>query len=601
MDIFVIEKKEAWLSFYEKLRDKTMRLCYHKTHFNGIGCIITGSNCRNTTDLFSQEKTFWQRCRYLKTNDSKTFDPGPVLETQVLIIGGGATGTGLARDLALRGVECILVEKQDINAGASGANHGLLHSGARYIASDPAAAAECHRENRLLKRLAPHCIEDTGGLFVAVAGDDETYIADFPALCRASGIPCKALTPAEAREMEPCLSDRLIAAYAVDDAAIDPFKLSLDHMAQALRHGGRLVRFSQVVDFRIKSGRIVAARLRNNLTGRISEVRADVVVNAAGAWARHVAALAGISIRMRYSKGSLLVTHHRMGRRVINRLRKASNGDILVPGGTVSILGTTSERCESPDIIYPEIQEVDHIIDEGAAMIPSLATTRYIRAYCGVRPLVSTGEDGDDRSVSRGFSLIDHADQDPALENFITITGGKLTTFRLMAEKTADRVCRRLGICRPCRTHCDPLPQTVDARWTEPGLTPGLWVRKNDPDDMLVCECEMVPQSIVDQIVESIRHQNGEPSLNAIGLRSRIGKGPCQGTFCSQRLAAYLYDKGELSGQQGLSDLRTFLEKRWRGQQPLLWDISLAQAELLEAMHSGLFGLENVDATPQEP
>ena len=97
------------------------------------------------------------------------------LETQVLIIGGGATGTGLARDLALRGVESILVEQGDINSGTSGANHGLLHSGARYIASDPAAARECRDEGALIKRLAAQCVEDTGGLFVAVEGDDEAW------------------------------------------------------------------------------------------------------------------------------------------------------------------------------------------------------------------------------------------------------------------------------------------------------------------------------------------------------------------------------------------------------------------------------------------
>jgi glycerol-3-phosphate dehydrogenase len=514
------------------------------------------------------------------------------LETQVLIIGGGVTGTGLARDLALRGVDCVLVEKQDINAGASGGNHGLLHSGARYIASDPAAAGECRRENLLLKKLAPHCIEDTGGIFVAVAGDDETYIADFPGMCAASGIPAQFLNPAEAREREPALSDRVIAAYAVEDAAIDPFKLSLDNLAQAMQQGCRLQRFSEVAGFDIRDGRIRTAHLRNSLTGRTSVISAEVVVNAAGAWAGQVATLAGLKIHIRYSKGSLLVTHHRIGRRVVNRLRKATDGDILVPGGTVSILGTTSERCASPDDIHPEIHEVDRIIDEGAAMIPVLGTTRYIRAYCGVRPLISASDEGDDRSVSRGFALIDHADEDPGLANFITITGGKLTTFRLMAEKTADRVCRRLGNCRPCRTHSEPLPPTVDARWTEPGLTPGLWIQKNDPRDMLLCECEMVPQSVVDQIVQSIRSQGGLPSFNAIGLRSRIGKGPCQGTFCSQRLAAYLYDRGELDDAQGLGELRSFLEKRWRGQQPLLWDIALAQAELLEAMHCGLFGLE---------
>ena len=110
------------------------------------------------------------------------------MQTQVLIIGAGITGAGVARDLALRGVHCIIVEKQDVNAGASGGNHGLLHSGARYIASDPASAVECQRENHLLKHLAAHCIEATGGLFVAVAGDDENYIADFSSTSRRYGI-----------------------------------------------------------------------------------------------------------------------------------------------------------------------------------------------------------------------------------------------------------------------------------------------------------------------------------------------------------------------------------------------------------------------------
>ncbi len=519
------------------------------------------------------------------------------METQVLIIGGGITGTGLARDLSLRGIACVLVEKQDINAGASGANHGLLHSGARYVASDPGTAAECRRESLLLKKLAPHCIEDTGGLFVAVAGDDDQYIADFPGLCRASGIPVQPLTPAEARRREPALAENVIAAYAVEDAAVDPFKLALDNLVQARSGGCRVMCFTEVTAFRIQAGRIQTVQLRHALTGHETELGAEVVVNAAGAWAGQIAALAGLRIPILYSKGSLLVTHRRICRQFINRLRKGADGDILAPGGTVSILGTTSERCASPDGIRPDIDEVDRIIDEGAAMVPALATTRYIRAYCGVRPLIGNAADGDDRAVSRGFALIDHAEEDPGLENCITITGGKLTTFRLMAEKTADRVCERLGIRRPGSTYHAPLPPNAAARWTEPGLTPGVWFRGNDPGDMLLCECEMVPRSVVDQVVRSIRGQEGHPGFNAIGLRSRLGKGPCQGTFCSQRLAAYLYDRGDLHADRGLAEIKAFLEKRWRGLQPLLWDISLAQAELLEAMHCGLFGLEQSDGS----
>ncbi len=514
------------------------------------------------------------------------------MQTQVLIIGGGATGTGLARDLALRGVECVLVEKQDINAGASGGNHGLLHSGARYIASDPASACECNKEGRLLKKLAPHCIETTGGLFVAVAGDDEKYVADFPGMCAKASIDTTPLDLNTALELEPALSQKLIAAYAVDDATIDPFKLSLDNIAHAQQLGSRLLRHTQVIRFQIHRNRIEKVSALNHVTGQEETIEPQIVVNASGAWAANVAALAGCTIKMVYSKGSLLVTQERISRRVINRLRLATNGDILVPGGTVSILGTTSERTESPDAIYPKIHEVDHIIEQGAAMMPVLASTRYIRAYCGVRPLISNGGDGDDRSVSRGFALIDHSEGPGPINNFITISGGKLTTFRLMAEKTADRVCHHLGISAPCLTRSEPLPNTVDARWTEPGLAPNQWIRNNDPDDILLCECEMVPQSVVDTIVSSLKRRQGQPSMKAIGLRSRIGKGPCQGTFCSLRVAAYLYDRQEISGDQGITELRAFLRERWRGQRPLLWDMPLAQAELMQAMHCGLFGLE---------
>ncbi len=515
------------------------------------------------------------------------------METRVLIIGGGVTGTGLARDLALRGVECIVVEKADINAGASGGNHGLLHSGARYVATDPAAAAECRAEGQLLKQLAPHCIENTGGLFVAIAGDEESYIADFPQICGRSDISIQALDRAIAREMEPCLSDRLIAAYQVEDATIDPFKLSLDNMAHAEALGAKLLRYSALVGFDLHNHRIRRVRIQNQTSGERTTIEAEVVVNASGAWAGEVAALAGARIPMVYSKGSLLVTSERISQRVINRLRPPTDGDILVPGGTVSILGTTSERSVSPDVIYPEIHEVDHIIEQGAAMVPLLASTRYIRAYCGVRPLVSCEDACDDRSVSRGFALIDHGRGDTGrIDNFVTITGGKLTTYRLMAEKTADIVCRRIGRTAPCRTRTEPLPNMAAARWTEPGLAPRTWMERGRPEDLLLCECEMVPQAVVDDLVDSFKRHDDTPGLKALGLRSRIGKGPCQGTFCSQRVAAYLYDQGVWQSERGIFELQDFLKERWRGQEPLLWDISLAQAELLEATHCGVFGLE---------
>ncbi len=519
----------------------------------------------------------------------------PAIETQVLIIGGGATGTGLARDLALRGVECILVEQNDINAGASGANHGLLHSGARYVSSDQGSAIECREEAELLKRLAPHCIEDTGGLFVAVEGDDEKYVTDFPQLCSQCNIPVKELTLKEAHELEPALSEKLIAAYTVEDASIDPFKLSMENISQAQELGCTLLRFTKVVGFEKDKKRIRAIRLLNKVTGQESLVEAEQVVNASGAWAGVIAGLAGVAVNILYSQGSLLVTHNRITQRVVNRLRPSANADILVPGGTVSILGTTSVRIDSLDDVHPTVGEVDSIVSEAAKMIPVLETARYIRAYAGVRPLVASQSSGDDRSVSRGFALLDHGGD--SLENFVTITGGKLTTYRLMAEKTADLVSLRLGVSKPCRTRTDPLPASQPAKWTQPGLAPKLWLKHHDPEDILLCECEMVPKSAVDAIIGSIRKQNGRPDLTSIGLRSRIGKGACQGTFCSVRVAAYMYDQGELDSTQYLKDIGKFLGHRWKGQHPILWGRQLVQAELLEAMQCGFFGLELVSGS----
>ena len=512
------------------------------------------------------------------------------LSTQVLIIGGGVTGSGLARDLALRGVRCLLVEKQDINAGASGGNHGLLHSGARYIVSDPSSARECRDEGAILKRLAPQCVEETGGLFAAVKGDEETYIADFADRCRRCGIDAISVDPKDALEMEPSLSADTIAAFAVDDASIDPFKLSLDNLAQAGSLGSSLLLHHKVVGFVQRNGHIEAVRLMDRRNGNEVHVHADQIVNASGAWAGEVAALAGARINMVYSQGSLIISQMRLGERVLNRLRKPADADILMPAGTVSIFGTTSKRIDAPDDCRPTTAEIDAMIDDGRAMVPALAETRYIRAYAGVRPLVRSGNGSDDRAVSRGYSLLDH--EADGLDNFITITGGKLTTYRLMAEKTADLVCRRLGNTRPCRTAVDPLPASSEARYTEPGLTPKMWFKKKDASDLLLCECEMVPTSVFNEIVASLSTNGHRPGLREMGQRSRVGKGPCQGSFCSLRMAAHMYNEGMLSGSEGVGELKDFLNERWRGMQPLLWGPAVSQAELQEALHCGLLGLD---------
>lgn len=509
-------------------------------------------------------------------------------ETQVLIIGGGATGTALARDLALRGVGCILVEKDDVNSGASGRNHGLLHSGARYVASDLQTAIECRAEGAILKSVAPQAIEDTGGFFVAVQGDDERYVADFPSLCARAGIAARAVDPAAARALEPALSERAIAVFEVPDASIDPFRLSLESMAHARSLGARLMRRSRVVGFERDGRRIRAVRVQRG--GEELRVEAAQVVIAAGAWARELALLAAAPIEMAYFKGTLLVTHTRLARRAVNRLRPPADADILMPGGTVSIVGTTSTPVDALDDVCPTTAEADLIVAEAARMLPGLETTRYIRAYAGVRPLVGAAGAGGGRSVSRGYALFDHEDQ--GLDNLATITGGKLSTCRLMAERTADLVCRRLGVTRPCVTATTPLPVAPECVWTEPGRSAREWMRSHAREEALLCECEWVSSRAVDAIHDALRAQGDAPTLKDIGLRSRVGKGACQGAFCAPRAVAHLYSRGDFQARRGLAEILDFFGERWRGERAVLWGEQLAQAELMEALHCGVFGEE---------
>ena len=529
------------------------------------------------------------------------------MKTEVLVIGGGVTGTGVMRDLALRGIECLLIDQKDLNAGASGGNHGLLHSGGRYASSDTETAAECIREGNILKRIAAGAIDPCGGLFVAVDGDDEAFAEAFPGYCDAAGIPCELLTSQQALSLEPGLNPKIIAAYQVPDSSIDPFRITLANVQHARQLGdSEYLPHTEVVGFEKVDGVIKAAVCRDHKNHETLRIRASQYVNASGAWSKIVAERAGCyQVNLLYSKGTLIISNARLSQGVVNRLRKPADGDILVPGGTVSLLGTTSDNLASLDDIHPTVGEVDRILEQGMQMMPGLAQTRFIRAFSGVRPLMMSADaESDGRKASRGFMLFDHEQE--GVNNFVTIAGGKLTTFRLMAEKTADLVAKRLGNTVACKTAKEALPEDGRVRWTEPGYAARHWFRQHDQNDAILCECEMVSKSVVDNIIDQSPGHEKDMTLKAIGLRSRVGKGTCQGAFCGMRVTSYLYDREFYQNKDGLCHMKQFVEERFKGIRPVLWGEQMSQIELAETMHCGLMELDlleedsTIDATMEE-
>ncbi len=263
-------------------------------------------------------------------------------KTDVLVIGGGATGTGVLRDLALRGVDAILAEQQDLAYGTSSRFHGLLHSGGRYAVNDPESARECRQENAILKQIARCCVDDTGGLFVLLPGDDPGYADDWFAACRRAGIAAQEITAREALDLEPNLNPGLVRAFRVPDAAIDGFRLVWANVGSAAKHGARAYTYTRVDRIIVRNGAVSGAEVTDLRTGEQRQIECRFVVNAAGVWAGRVARLAGCELEVLASKGSLLVFNHRVTNRVVNRLRRPGDGDIIVPQDTVALLGTTS-------------------------------------------------------------------------------------------------------------------------------------------------------------------------------------------------------------------------------------------------------------------
>jgi glycerol-3-phosphate dehydrogenase len=208
--------------------------------------------------------------------------------------------------------------------------------------------------------------------------------------------------------------------------------------------------------------RVVGVRAIDRSRGEEYTIYADYVVNATGPWTDKVTRLAQVKVPMTLSAGTMVVLDSRPVQRVINRCRKPADGDIIVPVGTTIVLGTTSVPVEDPDHFAGQEWEVDKILDEGIQMAPIIETMRLQRCYAGVRPLYEPPQSGDKdegREVSRAFYVLDHEQLD-GVGGFVTVTGGKVTTCRLMAEKTVDLLCTRLGVAAPCRTHLEPLPVT---------------------------------------------------------------------------------------------------------------------------------------------
>lgn len=482
----------------------------------------------------------------------------------VVVIGGGATGLGVAWDLVNQGVPVTVVDQTEIGQGTSGRFHGLLHSGARYAVREPRTARLCWEENKILQRIAPHSVQATGGYFVT---DDEMpseYEAQWLEACHQATIPVREVSLTAIRQEVPGLTAATRRAYWVPDGVLEGFRLLRGLMDGIVQGGGSILQNTAVARIDHVEG-VVSGIVVEGPMGR-QHIACDSIINAAGPGAHGIAQQMGDVIPMQWNRGAMLVFAHRKSSLVVNRLGPPSDGDILVPHQRVSIFGTTDDVTHDPTNIVPTSKDVEYLMKLGTRTYPDMPNWRILRAFVGIRPLVVSGDEHTQGWASRDFRLFDHGARG-GIRGAFSITGGKWTTYRKMGEIAADAVLQYLDQKRIQGTQdlivCGPKFKSWDSR----GST-------------MVCECEEVSRA---QLAQS-PHQ----TLYEWRRATWLGMGPCQGTFCGHRATLLRARHAGIEASQ--EELRQFRRERDRGMAMVLWGSSAQQAALQQSIRRQTLG-----------
>ncbi len=398
--------------------------------------------------------------------------PGGELAFDVIVVGAGANGAGIARDAASRGLRVCLLEKKDICSGTSSWNGRLIHGGLRYLEQlDVRLVRESLSERERLFRLAPHLVKP-----VRVFMPFELRGRRPPWLIRLGMVAYdvlswdksqprhRILSRAQARARFPGVrTDTLTGGALFVDGQIEfPERLCVE-LAVAARADGASIRTHVRVDEAIVEDHAIAGvRYVDQLTGERHEVRAPVVLNAAGPWVDRVFGPEVEAPRLiGGTKGSHLVVERFAGAPtdvVLHESQSDGRLVLVIPWHGRVLLGTTDIRYEDdPDDVMADESELAYLLEETNRLVPGarLTSESVLYAFSGVRPLpYAPGR--TEGSVPRSHVIHDHG---PRVDGLLSIVGGKLTTFRALAEDAVDATFRKLGReAPPCTTDTMPLP-----------------------------------------------------------------------------------------------------------------------------------------------
>lgn len=414
----------------------------------------------------------------------------PAKEIDLLIVGGGINGAGIARDAARRGLSVVLVEMNDLAFGTSSRSSKLIHGGLRYLEQyEVALVFESVSERRILMDLAPHLVQPLGFLFPVYKESRRNLLTIKAGMWLYDGLSLfrsprrhRTLTPADVEREEPALRrDGLKGAPLYFDCATDDARLTLETALDAARAGATIATWTKVDHFIVERGRVRGALVRDELTGKTVAIRASAIVNATGPWTDRTLALprenaesatepaepALDSPRMlRTTKGVHIVIDHAklpLTHAVVCFHPQDQRVLFAIPWGDRSYIGTTdTDHPEDPAAVHATREDVEYLLEASNAYFPEHRLERddVIATWAGLRPLVGESEGANESSVSREHKILVGQD------GLITVAGGKLTTYRRMSAEVVETAVQLLELSgalrgrelRPSGTERAPLP-----------------------------------------------------------------------------------------------------------------------------------------------
>ncbi len=526
--------------------------------------------------------------------------PSGADEYDVAIVGGGVNGTGVARDLALRGLKVVLFERNDLAFGASGNSSGMIHGGVRYLSSAPHVTEQSCRDSGYIQRIAPHLLfrlpfimpvkssRQARVMFELIDAYFRAY-DDYQPL-KHGKLHCR-LDPSELSRLEPGLRGSIVGGITFDEWGIDGARLCVLNALDAIEHGGRVYVHSTVEAIShagdgeaATEGARYVVDARNRLTEERVRVRARVVVNATGAWSPITAAVGALPqerVRVRPGKGIHVVVDRRVTNYGIVSETIDGRQIFIYPWQNVSILGTTDDDYYGDlDDVHATSEEVRYLVQGVARVFPSVRAARAIGTYAGVRPtLYSYGPNED--ALSREHEVVDHAaDGAPGIYSMI---GGKLASYRIFAQELSDLVAaREFESTTPCSTHERPLPggeRVPDAiplaeRYAVTPVAARRLVYRHGSIAMRVlervarrpverdvtCPCEPV----LDAEVRHVVREEMACTVEDVSRRTRLGLGACGGMRCAARCGQIVAEERGLAPREGLAMAREFLVRQGR-------------------------------------